>query len=158
MMSDHDPNADMISSPPGGRRFRRLGWGAALLAGGALAGAVLAANLPASAGDTSPPPSSSSGVPGADFRDHDHGGDFRHGRETELTGATAARVKTAALKRVPGASVDRLETDADGAVYEAHLMKSDGSRVTVKLNAKFAVTGVETDGPGGHGPGGQEHA
>lgn len=129
------------------------------MAGGALGGAVLAANLPASAGDTTPNPSSSSGVAGTESRDlhRDNGGDFRH-RESALTGATATKVKAAALKKVPGATVDRLERDADGAVYEAHLTKPDGSQVTVKLNARFAVTGVETGGPGEHGPGAREHA
>jgi len=44
---------------------------------------------------------------------------------------------------VPGATVDRVETDADGAVYEAHVTKSDGTKATVKFDKDFAVTGVE---------------
>ena len=47
--------------------------------------------------------------------------------ETVLTGDTAQKVKDAALKKVPGATVLRVETDADGSPYEAHLRKSDGS-------------------------------
>ena len=35
------------------------------------------------------------------------------------------------------------ETDAEGAAYEVHLQKSDGSLVTVKLDASFTVTSVE---------------
>jgi len=63
--------------------------------------------------------------------------------ETPLTGETADKVRAAALARVPGATVDRLETDADqGAKYEAHLTKSDGSHVTVLLDAGFKVTAV----------------
>jgi hypothetical protein len=51
---------------------------------------------------------------------------------------------------VPGGTVQRVENDAEGAVYEAHMLKSDGSAVTVKMDAAFAVTGIETGGPGGH--------
>jgi len=39
-------------------------------------------------------------------------------RETLLTGDTAAKVKAAALANVPGATVERVETDADhGSPY-----------------------------------------
>ena len=119
------------------------------MAGGALAGAVIAGSLPAIAGSTANPTPS---APGHGSAQGDRGGD-RHGRgdEKALTGTTADRVRAAALAKVPGATVDRLETDADGAAYEAHLTKPDGTRVTVKLDKSFAVTGVETGGPGGHG-------
>jgi hypothetical protein len=50
---------------------------------------------------------------------------------------------------VPGATVDRVETDADGAAYEAHVTKSDGTKATVKFDQDFNVTGVE-DGMGAH--------
>jgi uncharacterized membrane protein YkoI len=76
------------------------------------------------------------------------------GDETALTGDTAEKVKAAALKAVPGATVDRVETDSDGSPYEAHLTKADGSHVTVKVNEAFEVTSIETDeGHGRHGPG-----
>ena len=39
---------------------------------------------------------------------------------------------------MPGATVERAETDAEGAVYEVHMTKSDGSDVTVKLDSNFA--------------------
>lgn len=65
------------------------------------------------------------------------------GAEKELTGDAAAKAKAAALAKVPGATVDRVETDADqGAAYEAHLTKSDGTRVTVLMDKDFAVTSV----------------
>jgi uncharacterized membrane protein YkoI len=70
-----------------------------------------------------------------------------HARGTEkaLTGDTAARVKAAALGKVAGATVDRLEADADGnAAYEAHVTKSDGSRATVYVDQNFNVVSVET--------------
>ena len=63
--------------------------------------------------------------------------------ETLLTGDTADKVKAAALAAVPGATVDRAETDAEGSPYEAHMTKSDGRRVTVKVDSTFTVTNVE---------------
>jgi hypothetical protein len=66
-------------------------------------------------------------------------------RETLLTGDTAAKVRAAALARVPGATVERVETDADhGSPYEAHLRKSDGSELEVLVDKDFAVTAVNT--------------
>ena len=76
--------------------------------------------------------------------------------EKVLTGDTADKVKAAALRKVPGASVLRVETDADGSAYEAHLRKSDGSMVTAKINKQFEVTAVKKGcggGPGGPPPG-----
>jgi hypothetical protein len=66
--------------------------------------------------------------------------------EELLTGDTAAKVREAALARYPGATILRVETDADG-VYEAHLTTSDGRRVTVEVDRSFEVTGEES-GPG----------
>jgi len=65
--------------------------------------------------------------------------------ETLLTGDTAAKVKALALAKVGGATVVRVETDADGhAAYEAHMVKADGTPVTVYVDKSFAVVGVET--------------
>jgi hypothetical protein len=66
--------------------------------------------------------------------------------ETLLTGDTAAKVKQLALAKVgSGATVVRVETDADGhAAYEAHMVKSDGTPVTVYVDKSFTVVGVET--------------
>ncbi|MGN6330536.1 MAG: hypothetical protein ACTHOD_02660, partial [Motilibacteraceae bacterium] len=104
-----------------------------LLAAGAIAGGILAGTVGAQAATTAPTPSASSthtaGAPSApDGRRPGPGGP--HGTETALTGDLAAKVKAAALAKVPGATVDRVETDADGAAYEAHLTKADGSHVT----------------------------
>lgn len=67
----------------------------------------------------------------------------QHPGETLLTGDNAAKAKAAALAKVPGATVDRVETDADGGgVYEAHITKADGSRATVLMDKDFAVTSV----------------
>lgn len=66
--------------------------------------------------------------------------------ETLLTGDTATKVKQLALAKVgSGATVVRVETDADGhAAYEAHMVKADGTPVTVYVDKSFAVVGVET--------------
>jgi hypothetical protein len=62
-------------------------------------------------------------------------------------------VKQAALDKVSGATVIRVETDDEGSPYEAHLRKSDGSEVTVKVNKQFEVTAVEDGFGGGPPPG-----
>ncbi len=65
--------------------------------------------------------------------------------ETLLTGDTAAKVKAIALAKVPGATVVRVETDADGhAAYEAHLTKSDGSLATVYVDKDLNFVSVES--------------
>ncbi|MFA5107687.1 MAG: hypothetical protein WC497_05180 [Patescibacteria group bacterium] len=71
-------------------------------------------------------------------------------REELLTGDTAANVTKAALAAVPGGTIQRVETDAEGAVYEAHMTKADGSRVTVYFDANYQLTGQDA-GMGGHG-------
>jgi hypothetical protein len=52
-------------------------------------------------------------------------------------------VTAAAQGGVSGATVDRVENDAEGATYEAHMTQADGSKVTVKVNADFSVASVE---------------
>ena len=65
--------------------------------------------------------------------------------ETLLTGDTEAKVRAAALAKVSGGTIDRVETDADGhAAYEAHMTRSDGSRVTVYVNRAFEVVGTQS--------------
>lgn len=71
--------------------------------------------------------------------------------ETVLTGDDATKAIAAAKAAEPGATVIRAETDADGDKYEVHMQKSDGSMVTVKLDANFKVTSTQ-DGMGAGGP------
>jgi hypothetical protein len=131
-----------------------LVWSAGLVAAGVIAGGVLASTLTASA-ETTPSPGTTATAPaaggsgGAAAR---AGGGQRPG-ETLLTGTNAEKAKAAALKALPGATIVRLETDADGAVYEAHVTKADGSRATVKFDKDFAVTSVEEGMGGGPGQG-----
>jgi hypothetical protein len=91
--------------------------------------------------------SQSSGTPAAATFDPTKGGHTANGiTEALLTGDTAAKVKAAALAAVPGGTVQRVENDAEGSPYEAHMTKADGSQVTVKIDASFKVTSIE-DGP-----------
>ena len=65
--------------------------------------------------------------------------------ETLLTGDTAAQVRKAALAKVSGGTIERVETDADGnAAYEAHMVRSDGTRVTVYVDKSFDVVSVKS--------------
>src|SRR6266511_3167440 len=65
--------------------------------------------------------------------------------ETLLTGDTAAQVRKAALAKVSGGTIERVETDADGnAAYEAHMVRSDGTRVTVYVDKSFNVVSVKS--------------
>ena len=65
--------------------------------------------------------------------------------EQALPSAVAAKVKAAAEAKVPGGTVERVETDVDhGSPYEAHVRKSDGTELEVLVNKDFAVTAVNT--------------
>jgi hypothetical protein len=68
--------------------------------------------------------------------------------ETPLTGDALAKVTQLAKAKVPGGSVIRVETDADGnAAYEAHMVKADGTPVTVYVSKQFEVVSVESGMP-----------
>jgi hypothetical protein len=66
-------------------------------------------------------------------------------KEELLTGDVAQKVTAAALSAVPGGTIQRVETDAEGSPYEAHMTKADGTRVTVKFDSNFKVTHTEDD-------------
>jgi hypothetical protein len=69
--------------------------------------------------------------------------------ETPLTGDALAKVTQLAKAKVPGGTIVRVETDADGhSAYEAHMVKADGTPVTVYVNAQFEVVSVESGMPG----------
>ncbi len=72
---------------------------------------------------------------------------FGHQRsdETPLTGDALAKVTAAAQAKVPGGTIIRVETDADGhAKYEAHMTDASGNPITVYVNDAFAVVGTGT--------------
>ncbi len=141
----------------------------ASIAGATLVGGALGATLVGTAGAQDS--SSSTTAPSADAtapaqgqapqgqghqgRPHDgqapdwsKGGHQANGKtEALLTGDDAAKATAAAQAAVPGATAQRVETDADGDAYEVHMTKSDGSVVTVKLDDGFTVTST-IDGMG----------
>jgi hypothetical protein len=122
--------------------------GAAALGGSALAGAASKGST--SSQSTTPSQSSApQGQPpaGTTPRDPAAGGHVgRNGqRETLLTGDVAAKVKAAALAKVSGGTVERVETDADhGSPYEAQVRKADGTELEVLVDKDFQVTAVNT--------------
>ena len=72
---------------------------------------------------------------------------FGHQRsdETVLTGDALAKVTAAAEAKVPGGTIIRVETDADGhAKYEAHMTDASGNPITVYVDASFAVVSTGT--------------
>lgn len=111
---------------------------AAAIGGAAIASAATSTSSTTSTAPTGAPPR------GAPFNPS-HGGHTVGGRtETLLTGDTAAKVRAAALARVPG-TVERVETNVDDSTpYEAHIVKSDGTRVIVEVNRDYSVSRVET--------------
>jgi hypothetical protein len=119
--------------------------GALALGGSALAGA--AGQSTTTQGSTAPGYGAQSQPPSGSAPDPSKGGHVGPNgqRETLLTGDTAAKVKAAALAKVPGATVERVETDADhGSPYEAHLRKADGTELEVLVDKSFTVTAVNT--------------
>ena len=129
---------------------RKIAIGAAML-GATMAGGALGASMfsgIASAQTNSNSSSSSAPAAAPSQPDPSKGGHSANGiTEEVLTGDTATKVTAAAQAAVPDGTVQRVETDAEGATYEAHMTKADGSSVTVKLNSDFAVANI-VDGMG----------
>ena len=99
---------------------------------------------PPAQGDT-PPNANGNSDPSTPMRDD----------EQLLTGDIAARVTAAAQAEEPGATIERVETDSEG-VYEAHMVREDGTRITLQIDKSYAVTNVQkgmAGGRGGRGPG-----
>jgi hypothetical protein len=73
-----------------------------------------------------------------------------------LSGDVAAKVKAAALAKVPGATVVRTEAGGPyGSAYHAHIRTAAGAEKVVLVSASFKATAVKADeGRGGRGPGG----
>ena len=132
------------STKTGGRKKRWAG-AVGLLAAGAISGGVLASTLSASAATSTPAASTASSSSSNDAGHPGPGGarPVRPG-EKSVSSATAATLRAAALKAVPGGTVYRIETDAGDGVYEAHMKKADGSLVTVKFDKNLKVTKVES--------------
>jgi len=133
---------------------QRVATTAALVLGVA-AGSYGIASAASGNGSTTTTPSTT--TPSATAPSAPSGQPWGHQRsdETVLTGNAADKVTAIAEEKVPGGTVIRVETDADGnAAYEAHMVKSDGTPVTVYVDKDFNFVSVETGGPGGFGHGG----
>jgi hypothetical protein len=144
--TDATPPARGVRQRIGQRTWvRPAAWvGGGLVAGGILAGTVTAAaadDEPSTAGSGSHGYAMGGDRDGDGFGRHHGGGEGGAGEEA-LTGDTADSVREAVLAEYPDATVERLETDADG-VYEAHLTTADGDQITVELDEDFAITGTE---------------
>jgi Spy/CpxP family protein refolding chaperone len=121
------------------------------LAGIGLAGAVTVGALAAGAMSAQAASTPSATATSGSTTDASEGGHTANGiTETALTGDVAAKVEAAVKAAYPDATIERMETDADGAKYEAHIVQADGTEATVKLDASFAVTGTETGHGGRH--------
>jgi hypothetical protein len=141
--------------------------GAALAAG--LGGVAFAAHS-ANAAQTAPTPSTATADPAAPAQPAPTASDAQPDptksshvangiTETLLTGDNLTKA-TAAVKAADStATIQRIETDADGDAFEAHIVKADGTPATIKFDASFNITKTETGGPGGGpgGPGGRGH-
>ena len=84
------------------------------------------------------------------------------GPREALSADVAAKVKAAALDKVPGATVVRTEAGGPyNSAYHAHIKTSDGTLKVVLVNSSFEATAVQADngpGRGGRGgPGGPGH-
>ena len=123
----------------------------AVIAGGALGGAAIASAANSGTNTSSAPapgyPMQTQNGPPAP-RDPALGGHQANGKTEELlTGDTASKVRAAAQAKVPGATIERAETNVDTAApYEAHIKQSDGSEVIVYVDANFNVAGTGTMG------------
>ena len=116
--------------------IRKTAAAAAMLGAFALGGAAIAGAADSKSGSTAKP------------------------QRDALSGTAAAKVKAAALDKVPGATV--LRTEAGGpysTAYHAHIKTSDGTLKVVLVNKDFEATAVQADngprgrgGRDGHGP------
>ena len=121
-------------------KIRALG----LVAAGVVAGGVLASAVGASAAGGTPSPRPEQRGYGAGHPDRGP-----RPAETPLAGDALAKVKAAVEATYPGATVVDAVVGDDGAAYEAHITKKDGSRASVELDKAFTVTGEEQHGPPG---------
>ena len=77
----------------------------------------------------------------------DKGGKHK-GERIAITAEEKASAEAAALAEVPGATVDHVHKTKDGG-YIVEVRTSDGTKKIVKLDASFAVTGVDDAKAGG---------
>ena len=124
--------------------------GALALGGSALAGAATGSGSSSGSsgsGSSAQQQQSGAAAQGRPQRDPTVPGGHRANGRTEeaLPSDVAAKVRATALAKVPGGTVERVETDADhGSPYEAHVRRADGTELEVLVNKDFAVTAANT--------------
>jgi hypothetical protein len=128
--------------------FRKAALSIGIVGSTLVGGAVGAALIPPASAQTTTttPAAAAPGAPAAGTApDPTRGGHMANGiTEVLLTGDTAAKVSAAASAAVPGGTIQRVENDAEGSPYEAHMTKADGTHVTVKVGTDFKVITIET--------------
>jgi uncharacterized membrane protein YkoI len=110
----------------------------AAVAAAGVSGAAIANAATGGSGSSTAPPAQ---------HDPAKGGHTVNGKtEKLLTGDVEAKVRAAALAKVPG-TVERVETNVDSsAPYEAHIRKADGTEVEVQVSKDYAVAAVNEMG------------
>ena len=143
-MEQHETPMEKVSPA----RRKRILASAGLLATGAVAGGILGithvAGAATNTGTSATPAAATAPANMPDPATVAHGPS-----ETLLSGTAASKVTAAAKAAVPGATIIRVETDSAGSPYEAHMKKSDGSYVTVKIDSNFKVTSIQNGFGGG---------
>jgi hypothetical protein len=121
------------------------------LGGSALAGAATGSSTPST---TTTTPETSGGGPPPGFTAADAPGTATHEKaEKTVTGDNAAKAKAAALASVGGGTAGAVTGDfRNSGDYEVEVTKTDGSKVTVRLDSAFKVES-HPGRPGGPGSG-----
>jgi hypothetical protein len=139
------------------KRLKQLSLGAIALAALALGGSALAGAASSGTSTTTTPatPPATGGGPGPGFNAADAPGTPAHeNAEKAVTGDAAAKAKAAALASVGGGTAGNVTGDfRNSGDYEVEVTKTDGSKVTVRLDSSFKVE--SHPGPGGPGGPGQ---
>jgi hypothetical protein len=120
------------------------------LGGSALAGAATKGGSTSSAAPSAPPAGAAGQPPG--FTAANAPGTAMHeNAEKAVTGDAAAKAKAAALASVGGGTAGEVTGDfRNSGDYEVTVTKTDGSKVTVRLDSAFKVES-HPGGPGGPG-------
>jgi len=70
--------------------------------------------------------------------------------DVQAAGSGADQAKVAALKLVPGGTVNAVERDGEkGATWEVEVRKPDGSTVDVRLGAHYEQVAIDPDSEAG---------
>lgn len=144
-------------------KFKRVAGMAGLMAGGLVAGMILAGTMGANAASPTPTPSTPTTAPsdgstspssgeageagsGSQSAFPEHGTTAHEGAEGAVTGADATRAQQAAVAALGGGTAGAVTRDMTGTGYEVTVVQSDGTSVEVHLDSSFAVRGPGENG------------